>query len=152
MMKSSSVFLRSVVGHTDASQIARWLKDREVTRYLNEKPGTSEAIEKLLADTRLPDMTCFFSRNGRFFVIYADTRPVGFIRLIPQPMETEIVIVPFGEAHARAAVDAYLRFGKGRHRAGLNFGDCLTYAVARLAGEPLLCTGPEFRRTDLQIA
>jgi ribonuclease VapC len=60
--------------------------------------------------------------------------------------------VPFGEAHWREAVSAYLRFGKGRHKAQLNFGDCLTYAVARLADEPLLFTGNDFTETDLELA
>lgn len=62
------------------------------------------------------------------------------------------VVVPFSEEHARVAVDAFARFGKGRHRAALNFGDCMTYAVAKLAGRPLLCTGEDFRKTDLAIA
>jgi ribonuclease VapC len=60
--------------------------------------------------------------------------------------------VPFGESHWKEAVGAYLRFGKGRHKAQLNFGDCLTYAVARLADEPLLFTGSDFIETDLQLA
>jgi ribonuclease VapC len=57
--------------------------------------------------------------------------------------------VPFGDQHWREAVDAFLRFGRGRHKARLNFGDCLTYAVARLAGEPLLFAGDDFTQTDL---
>jgi ribonuclease VapC len=61
----------------------------------------------------------------------------------------EIVTVPFGDAHWRQAVDAFVRFGRGRHRAALNFGDCLTYAVARLANEPLLYVGDDFSHTDL---
>ncbi|MGO8885455.1 MAG: type II toxin-antitoxin system VapC family toxin [Streptosporangiaceae bacterium] len=60
--------------------------------------------------------------------------------------------VPFGESHWKEGVGAYLRFGKGRHKAQLNFGDCLTYAVARLADEPLLFTGSDFTETDLQLA
>jgi ribonuclease VapC len=60
--------------------------------------------------------------------------------------------IPFGEAHWREAIGAYPRFGKGRHKAQLNFGDCLTYAVARLADEPLLFTGSGFSETDLKQA
>jgi ribonuclease VapC len=67
-------------------------------------------------------------------------------------MEFEIVVVTFGDAHWKVAVDAFRRFGKGRHPAGLNFGDCLSYATAKLAGQPLLCTGKDFARTDLEIA
>jgi ribonuclease VapC len=63
-----------------------------------------------------------------------------------------IQVVPFGEAHYTAAVGAWLRFGKGRHPAALNFGDCMSYAVASLAGQPLLCVGEDFARTDLELA
>ncbi len=64
----------------------------------------------------------------------------------------DIAEVPFGDAHWRAAIDAFLRYGRGRHAAGLNFGDCLTYAVARLANEPLLFVGEDFAATDLAVA
>jgi len=60
--------------------------------------------------------------------------------------------VPFGEVHWREAVDAYRRFGKGRHAASLNFGDCMTYATARLTGEPLLFVGSDFSLTDVERA
>lgn len=63
-----------------------------------------------------------------------------------------IVVIPFEEEHARAAAEAFARFGKGRHRADLNFGDCMSYAVAKLAGQPLLCTGSDFAKTDLKLA
>lgn len=63
--------------------------------------------------------------------------------------EFDIQEIPFGEVHWREAVDAFRRFGKGRHPAGLNFGDCMTYATARLAGEELAFTGGDFTQTDL---
>lgn len=65
--------------------------------------------------------------------------------------ESGLVEVTFGEHHWRTAVDAYVRFGKGRHPAALNFGDCMTYAIAQLAGEPLLCVGEDFARTDITL-
>jgi ribonuclease VapC len=77
-----------------------------------------------------------------------DARPL----LLRLTQEFGLVIVPFGEAHWREAVDAFLRFGTGRHPAGLNFGDCMTYATARLARRPLLCTGSDFSKTDLPMA
>ena len=61
-------------------------------------------------------------------------------------------VVPFGDDHWKEAIDAYRRFGRGRHRAALNFGDCLSYAVAKLADQPLLCVGDEFARTDIEVA
>jgi ribonuclease VapC len=66
--------------------------------------------------------------------------------------EAEIEVVEFVADHWTVAADAYLAYGKGRHRAGLNFGDCMTYAVAKLAGEPLLCLGDDFPATDLEVA
>jgi ribonuclease VapC len=65
--------------------------------------------------------------------------------------ETGAVVVSFGDDHWRVAVDAFQRFGKGRHPAALNLGDCLTYAVAKLADEPLLCTGDDFAQTDIEL-
>jgi ribonuclease VapC len=67
-------------------------------------------------------------------------------------MEGSIATVPFGEDHYGAAVDAWLRYGKGRHRAALNLGDCMSYATAKLSSQPLLCTGDNFFHTDLQLA
>ena len=66
--------------------------------------------------------------------------------------EGNISTVPFGDAHFGVAVDAWLRYGKGRHPAALNFGDCLAYAVAKVADEPLLCCGDDFHKTDLALA
>ena len=60
--------------------------------------------------------------------------------------------IAFGDRHWRESLRAALYYGRGRHPAALNFGDCLTYAVAKLSGQPLLCTGDDFARTDLVLA
>jgi ribonuclease VapC len=65
--------------------------------------------------------------------------------------ESGIEVVPFTDLHWQRAIDAYARFGKGRHPAALNFGDCMTYATASIAQQPLLCRGNDFRRTDLDL-
>ncbi len=52
----------------------------------------------------------------------------------------------------RSAIDAFDRFGKGRHPAALNFGDCFAYACARQAGVPMLYKGDDFARTDIETA
>jgi ribonuclease VapC len=67
-------------------------------------------------------------------------------------LETGSTVIPFGDTHWPVALDAFDRFGKGRHPAALNFGDCMTYAIARLADEPLVCTGDDFAKTDLTLA
>lgn len=61
-------------------------------------------------------------------------------------------VVGVDDAHARAAVLAWRRFGKGRHPAALNFGDCFAYATASLANLPLLFKGDDFTQTDLLAA
>lgn len=66
--------------------------------------------------------------------------------------ENEIVSIPFGEHHWAIAAEAFIRYGKGRHPARLNYGDCMTYATARLAGDSLLCVGDDFAQTDLSLA
>ncbi|GIV80256.1 MAG: ribonuclease VapC [Litorilinea sp.] len=66
--------------------------------------------------------------------------------------EANLVVVPLTAAHFGTALGAWLKYGKGRHPAALNFGDCLSYAVARLAGMPLLCAGNDFSLTDLPLA
>ena len=64
----------------------------------------------------------------------------------------EFEVVPFTTDHLRLARDAYERYGKGRHPAGLNLGDCCAYALARHTGEPLLFKGDDFPRTDVVSA
>lgn len=66
--------------------------------------------------------------------------------------EGDIVIEPVTAEQARIAREAYRDFGKGQHRAGLNFGDCFAYALARVSGEPLLFKGDDFRHTDISVA
>ena len=65
---------------------------------------------------------------------------------------SDVIVIDFGSRHWQEAVSAWLRFGKSRHPARLNFGDCLTYAAARVAGEPVLAKGDDFAQTDIQLA
>jgi ribonuclease VapC len=64
----------------------------------------------------------------------------------------EVQVLPFGEQHLSLAMDGFARYGKGRHRARLNYGDCMTYATARVADQPLLFIGDDFARTDIAPA
>jgi len=66
--------------------------------------------------------------------------------------ERGVEIIPFEERHWEIAVDAFDRYGKGRHPARLNLGDCMTYASARVADEPLLFIGNDFAKTDIAPA
>lgn len=66
--------------------------------------------------------------------------------------QTQTAIETVTPEQARIAREAYRDFGKGRHRAGLSLGDCFAYALAKVAGEPLLCKGNDFKRTDVEVA
>lgn len=63
-----------------------------------------------------------------------------------------IAIAPLTLEHGELARQAFLDYGKGRHKAGLNFGDCFSYALAKASGEPLLFKGNDFALTDLVSA
>jgi ribonuclease VapC len=63
-----------------------------------------------------------------------------------------IVVRPFDEQQLHIAREAVVRFGRGRHKARLNFGDCFAYALAKSEDISLLCTGTDFAATDVAIA
>lgn len=65
--------------------------------------------------------------------------------------DAKIDIVPVDADLAARAMSGWRRYGKGRHPAGLNFGDCFTYALAERTGHPVLCTGDEFAATDITV-
>jgi len=86
-------------------------------------------------------------------VIDASKSPVASRRFDDLFREAKLVIEPVTAEQARIAREAYRDFGKGsKHRAGLNFGDCFAYALAKTTGEPLLFKGEDFRHTDLSSA
>ena len=65
--------------------------------------------------------------------------------------DARAVVVPVDAQLVEIALDGWRRFGKGNHPAGLNFGDCFTYGLAKHAGLPVLCVGDDFARTDVDI-
>jgi ribonuclease VapC len=81
-------------------------------------------------------------------VVEARKGKVGAQELDAFVQQGGFVVEPFDAEQAEVARDAYRRFGKGRHAAALNLGDCASYALARIFGEPLLCKGTDFARTD----
>jgi ribonuclease VapC len=73
--------------------------------------------------------------------------------LLAQFLEhNRVLTLPFAAGHWQLAAEAFIRYGKGRHPAALNYGDCMTYATAKLAEAPLLFVGEDFAKTDLQAA
>ena len=85
-------------------------------------------------------------------VIDSGREPIASRRFDDFFRESDIVIESVSPWHARIAREAYRDFGKGRHRAGLNFGDCFAYALAKEKGEPLLFKGDDFCFTDIEAA
>jgi ribonuclease VapC len=85
-------------------------------------------------------------------VVEARKGPAGGRELDLLLHRGRIDIVPFNAHQLELAREAYRRYGKGYHRAGLNFGDCCAYALASASGEPLLFKGDDFARTDIASA
>ncbi|RPH33981.1 MAG: type II toxin-antitoxin system VapC family toxin [Chloroflexi bacterium] len=113
------------------------------------EPGWEALAEKLStspAGTGAPTL----AEAG--IVLTAKLGPRGRSLLARVVQEARVAVIPFTDEHWPIAIDAYARFGKGRHAAGLNFGDCLTYAAARLANQPLIYVGEDFAKTDLPRA
>lgn len=67
-------------------------------------------------------------------------------------VRAQFQIVPVDAEQMEIARSAWRQYGKGRHRAGLNFGDCFAYALAQASGEKLLAKGEDFRLTDVDLA
>jgi len=85
-------------------------------------------------------------------VMARDLGDEGFRRVDKLLRDLSIEIVSVTQQDAQLARAAFLRYGKGRHKAGLNFGDCFSYALAKRLGEPLLFKGDDFSETDIQQA
>lgn len=78
------------------------------------------------------------------------TSPESYIDNVLEKLK--IFTIDFTTAHSHAAVSAWSIYGRGRHPAKLNYGDCMAYATAKLAGEPLLFVGDDFTLTDIEPA
>jgi ribonuclease VapC len=115
-----------------------------------KEPGHEDLIHKMSEADYLGIGTPSLAETG--IVLSARLQGGGRTILARLCQELGLAQIPFGDAHWREAVNAYERFGRGRHSARLNFGDCLSYATAKLAGQPLLCVGDDFSKTDLEIA
>lgn len=124
----------------DSSAIIAMI-NRESPAELLERALAAARHPKVGAPTRLESGIVL----GAKFGIRGKTLLARFLQ------EWEVATVAFGDRHADVAIEAYHRFGKGRHPAKLNMGDCLSYAVANIEREPLLCIGDDFPQTDLAL-
>ena len=87
-----------------------------------------------------------------FIVTAAKKGEIGKEKLLAFLTASKIEIIPFDTEQLEIARDAFAKYGKGNHKAKLNFGDCFAYALAKASGEPLLFKGNDFSLTDIEPA
>jgi len=114
------------------------------------EPGHLELIDRILEADHVRIGTPTVVETSIVFAGRRRASAVGEVQALLE--ELGVTIVPFGEPEWRAATSAFLRFGRRRHTAALNFGDCLSYAVAAVAHDPLLFIGDDFAQTDITPA
>jgi ribonuclease VapC len=121
---------------------------------------TSAILAILLSEQEADEFTEYLLKEGHCRIsavsfveasIIAESRGGdGSVRQLDALLrKVGIAIEPVTEEHALAARQAFSDYGKGRHSAGLNLGDCFSYALAKVANEPLLYKGNDFRKTDV---
>jgi ribonuclease VapC len=112
--------------------------------------GHLDLIDRILAAEHVRVGTPTLVETSMVLAGRRRTKAVGEAAALAQ--ELGVTVVPFGEREWHAAVAAFLRFGRGRHAAALNFGDCLAYAAAIVANDSLLFVGDDFGLTDVTPA
>jgi ribonuclease VapC len=128
MIVDSSALLAILFNESDAETYARAITDADTCRI-----SAANFVEVAI-------------------VVEAQTKASGSRQFDAFFRRAGIVIEPVTEEQAHTARQAYTDFGKGRHRAGLNFGDCFAYALAKTTGETLLFKGDDFKKTDVASA
>jgi ribonuclease VapC len=117
---------------------------------LGNEPGAARFREAIEADpTRLISAATVLESS---LVVESRWGEAGGRELDLLLLKARAELVPFDHEQMELAREAWRRFGKGRHPAGLNFGDCFSYALARYSEEPLLFQGNDFTRTDIAAA
>lgn len=112
-----------------------------------ERCAFSEAIER--AESRSISAGNFIEVS---MILESRFGPEGVRDLDLLLSKAQIVLIPVDGDQAHLARQAFRDYGKGRHPAALNFGDCFAYALAKARGEPLLSKGADFRKTDVEAA
>jgi len=121
---------------------------------------TSAVLAILLAEPEAADYAQFIEDDPTPLISAASVFEAGIVLISRHGLEARVDLWDFIEQgglqvepvtaeQAELALDAYQRFGKGRHRAGLNFGDCFAYALCKVTGQPLLFKGKDFSQTDI---
>ena len=126
MIIDTSAIIAILAGEPDAAYFAQMIEENTAPRI-----GAPSLLEASMVLTR-------------WFGDTAEAALDAFVR------ESGAEIVAFDLPQLRAAQNAYLRYGKGRHPAGLNYGDCMSYALAQVCDEKLLFKGEDFSHTDIK--
>jgi ribonuclease VapC len=113
------------------------------------EPGSEELLVRL--EAALARLMSAAIRVELGIVIEARLWPAGQDVVDRFLRDAKIDIVPVDADLAARAMSGWRRYGKGRHPAGLNFGDCFTYALAERTGHPVLCTGDDFAATGISV-
>lgn len=120
-----------------------------IVAFLTAEPLADRLFEAMSSNVVCLSAASYFEAS---MVIESRQGPSGVETLDFVRVKIIEEVVPVDEEVARIARTAFRRFGKGRHPAGLNFGDCLAYATAWNLGAPLLFVGNDFSRTDIEVA
>jgi ribonuclease VapC len=128
----------------DASALTAMLTDEDEARELLAR--LQQAATRLTSPLAVWEAAIAVARVLDLSIAEAAESVESYLALM------EIRIVEVAPKTARIALDAFDRFGKGRHPAQLNFGDCFAYACARHLGEPLMFKGADFPQTDIEAA
>lgn len=123
----------------DSSALIAILAKEPEWMRLNEVMGTSKSIRLSVA-------------NYLEVMMVLSGRTLREAALEEMMVSFNIEQVPVSLEQGRLAIEAFRKFGKGRHPARLNYGDCFAYALAREQGEPLLFKGGDFDKTDVAVA
>jgi ribonuclease VapC len=109
-----------------------------------ERDSFRSAIENASRRPLLSSMTLLEAS-----LVVGGQRGVRMLAVLDALVEETMDVIALDEATVRVARDAFMRYGKGRHPAGLNFGDCASYALAKTRGRRLLFKGNDFAQTDI---
>ena len=120
-----------------------------IAAILLGEPEAAAIAGALAADPRRLASAVSILEAG--IVIESRKGPAGARELDVLVHRLGVDVVPFTESQAEVARAAWRKYGKGRHPAGLNIGDCAAYALAKTSGEMLLCKGEDFPRTDARL-
>ena len=88
MKKAASAFLRMEICHADITRMIRWMRNPNVTKYLNEAPDVAQSLEQLVRSVREPMYQYHLCRTGHFFMVcHQENESVGFVKLLPTATE-----------------------------------------------------------------